>query len=102
MPPAQGFRLEGRVSKGARWQTVALGWIAAVIVTMLIAAWAISIDGHQLSSAVTLPKSATSDASHGPAPPAAPRPRASAKITPKGHPNRPGCLGAGPGAGVVS
>jgi len=90
------------LSKGARWQTVALGWIAAVIVTMLIAAWAISIVGHQLSSAVTLPKSATSDASQGLAPPTTPRPRPSAKITPKGHRNGPGAIAAAPGAGVVS
>src|SRR3954454_21987634 len=101
MPPAQGFRLEGRVSKGARWQTVALGWIAAVIVTMLIAAWAISIVGHQLSSAVTLPKSATSDASQGLAPSTTPRPRPSAKISARGHRDGPAAIAAAPGSGVV-
>src|SRR3954451_24326594 len=100
MPPAQGFRLEGRVSKGARWQTVALGWIAAVVVTMLIAAWAISIVGHQLSSPVTLPKSATSDSSQAPAPSTTPRPRPSANLTPRGHRNGQGSVAAAPGAGA--
>ena len=68
------------MSKGARWQTVALGWTAAVIVTMLIAAWAISVVGHQLSSTVALPKSATSDTSTRSTPPALPRPRPSANL----------------------
>jgi hypothetical protein len=73
------------VSTGARWHTVALGWIAAVVVTMLIAAWAISIVGHQLSSTVTIPKSATSDSSQRLAPSTTPRPRPSAKLTPRQH-----------------
>lgn len=73
------------MSKGARWQTVALGWTAAVVVTMLIAAWAISIVGHQLSSTVTLPKSATSESSSGATPPATPRPRPSANLPRRAH-----------------
>jgi hypothetical protein len=71
------------VSKGARWHTVALGWSATVIVTMLIAAWAISIVGHQLSSTVTLPKSVTSDSSQQAAPSTPPRPRPSANHHPR-------------------
>jgi len=71
------------VSEGARWQTVALGWTAAVIVTMLIAWWAISIVGHELSSTVTLPKSATSESSQRLKPSTAPRPRPSASLPKK-------------------
>ena len=66
------------MSKGARWPTVALGWSAAVIVTMLIAWWAISVVGHELSSTVALPQSATSGSSQQVTPSTAPRPRPSA------------------------
>jgi len=73
------------VSKGARWQTVALGWTAAVVVTMLIAWWAISIVGHQLTSTVALPKAATSDSSQRVIRPTVPRPRPSARLSHTAH-----------------
>jgi hypothetical protein len=68
------------VSKGARWQIVALGWSAAVVVTMLIAGWAISVVGHQLSSTVALPKPATGHSSQRPTPSTLPKPRPSASL----------------------
>src|SRR3954471_15331388 len=45
---------------------------------MLIAWWAISIVGHELSSTVALPQSATSGSSQQVTPSTAPRPRPSA------------------------
>src|SRR2546421_5723377 len=60
---------------------------------MLIAWWAISIVGHQLSSSVALPKSATSDSSQRQTPSTVPRPRPAAKLPRSPH---------GPGAAAVA
>jgi hypothetical protein len=72
-----------------------------VIVTMLIAWWAISIVGHQLSSTVTLPKSTTSESSERQTPSPAPRPRPSTSSP--GGTHRPGAgVVAGPPIGSSS